>query len=211
MLETSRQRLVERGEIVHCPLPVLAANGKTTVFGFLGDGVLEHHHGSHLEGATHGVRNVVAFDAQRRLAQAQCLSHIVHGLGACAHIRNTAHLAALQRLVGVLVGAIHELLLVASGGHTNGHRSPALVGQPAFEFRTTGRFDRHDDFARHRRNGCQQISTPSGFLTGIALASGLGSGDCVRGGDGLRRADGLATGGDGRSATSRASRASPRQ
>ena len=63
MLETSRQRLVERGEIVHCSLPVLAANGKTTVFGFLGDGVLEHHHGSHLEGATHGVRNVVAFDA----------------------------------------------------------------------------------------------------------------------------------------------------
>ena len=198
VLEAAGERLVKRGQIIHRAFAVLASDGEASVFGFLGDRVFEHHHGGHLEGTAHSVRNVVAFDAQRGFRESQCLGHIVHGLGACAHVGDAAHLAALQCLAGVLVGAVHKLLLVASRGHTDGHRSPAQIGQPAFEFLTAGRFDGHDDFARYRCDGCQQVRAPGGLLTGVAFSGGLGACHSVRGRDGLRGADGLAISGDGR-------------
>ena len=120
MLEAAGERLVKRGQIIHRAFAVLASDGEASVFGFLGDRVFEHHHGRYLECAADCVGNVVAFNAQRRLFKPKSLRHIVHRIGTCAHIADTAHLAACQRLLGIVVGTVHKLFLVASAGYTDG-------------------------------------------------------------------------------------------
>ena len=117
MFEPARQRLIQRGKVIKCASAVVAADREPPVFGFLGDAVFEHHHRRHLKRASHGVRDVVAFDAQWGLVQSKRLCHIVHGRGACADVVDAAHLAALQRLLCVLVGAVEQLLLVAAHRH----------------------------------------------------------------------------------------------
>ena len=128
--EPSRQRLVKGAQIVERTLAVITANGESAVFGFLGDGVLEHDHRGDLERPAHGVRNVVAFYAQRCLSEPECLRDVVHGRGARAHVADAAHLAALQRLPGVLVRPVHQRLLLAAACHADGDHGATQPAQP---------------------------------------------------------------------------------
>ena len=128
--EPSRQRLVKGAQIVERTLAVITANGESAVFGFLGDGVLEHDHRGDLERPAHGVRNVVAFYAQRCLSEPECLRDVVHGRGARTHVADAAHLAALQRLPGVLVRPVHQRLLLAAACHADGDHGATQPAQP---------------------------------------------------------------------------------
>ena len=120
MAETTGQRLIQCAQIIHAPSPVRTSDGETAVLRLFRDRVFEHHHGRYLECAADCVGNVVAFNAQRRLFKPKSLRHIVHRIGTCAHIADTAHLAACQRLLGIVVGTVHKLFLVASAGYTDG-------------------------------------------------------------------------------------------
>ena len=193
--EPPGQRLIQRAQIVERAVAVRAADGEPAVFGFLGDAVLEHHHRGDLEGSAHRVRDVIAFDAQRRLVQTQRIRHVVHGAAACGHVADTAHLAALERLRGVLVGAVHQGLLLAARRHANRHRAAAPVAQPPFELLVAGGFDRHDHLPRHRRDRREEIVAAGLVLPLVAPACSLRPRLRVDGGDGLRDADGIAPSG----------------
>lgn len=139
--------------------------------------------------------DVIAFDAQRRLVQTQRIRHVVHGAAACGHVADAAHLAALERLCGVLVGAVHQGLLLAARRHANRHRAAAPVAQPPFELLVAGGFDRHDHLPRHRGDRREEIVAAGLVLPLVAPARGLRPRLRVDGGDGLRDADRVAHGG----------------
>ena len=109
MAETTGQRLIQCAQIIQRALPVRTSDGETAVLRLFRDRVFADC-----------VGNVVAFNAQRRLFKPKSLRHIVHRIGTCAHIADTAHLAACQRLLGIVVGTVHKLFLVASAGYTDG-------------------------------------------------------------------------------------------
>lgn len=92
MAETTGQRLIQCAQIIQRALPVRTSDGETAVLRLFRDRVFEHHHGRYLERAADCVGNVVAFNAQRRLFKPKSLRHIVHRIGTCAHIADTAHL-----------------------------------------------------------------------------------------------------------------------
>ena len=161
MLESSGQRLIQRIEIVHRTFSVGTTYGKASVFGFPGHAVFEHHHGCHLERPAHRIRDVIAFDAQRRLAESKRIGHIVHGGRTRTYVGDAAHFRTLQRLLCVLFGAFEQLPLVTPCRRPNRDRATAKPSQVLFQVIGTRRHHRHQHLSGHRGDRFEQIGTTS--------------------------------------------------
>ena len=108
--------------------------------------VLEHHHRADGFGA-HGVRDVVALDAQWRLLHPQGFGDLVEGLRAGGEVGGAAQLGLLERHLGVLDDGVEQRTLLAAQGDADVDLGAPPVRQVRDE-RVLG-LDRRQDVRRN--------------------------------------------------------------
>ena len=110
------------GEVVG---PLHGLDAEVTVFLLGGQTALEHHHAGHAQNALR-VGNIVALDAPGQVGQVKGLHQLLHGQRGAHVLDLLALVMMIQRVLGVLLGQLHQLQLVAPLGHGQGDR-PALA------------------------------------------------------------------------------------
>ena len=143
VLEPAGDDLVHGREVV-CAHDRLDA--EVAVF-LLGRHAVDEH--DHRRDGQHALRvgDVVALDAPRIARHAHRLAQRLGGADGARLLALQARVALLQRVLGVLVRHLHELVLRAALGHAQRHLCAALLAQVALQLLRAGR-ERFDDQLR---------------------------------------------------------------